>query len=111
MHHVAGLGPELALEMLSGLHRDAKRLADETLVNAIGVYLSQFARVLAQQGGPLSHLPTERGGDSGDTSRTAAARRRAEPEPADAPTEQPSAPESDLESAASGSAAGRRRRR
>jgi hypothetical protein len=106
-----GLGPELALEMLSGLHRDAKRLEDETLVKAIGVYLNQFALVLAQQGGPLSHLRTERTGDNGDTSRTAASRRRAEPEPADTPTEQSSIPESDVEAAASGSATGRRRRR
>jgi hypothetical protein len=106
-----GLGPELALELLSGLHRDAKRLDDETLVKAIGVYLNQFALVLAQQGGPLSHLRTERGDDIGDTSPTAASPRRAEPGPADAPPAQSATPESDVEAAASGTATGRRRRR
>lgn len=51
-----GLGPELALELLVGLRRDATRLGDDTLVKAIAVYLSQFSLVLTQQGGPLAHL-------------------------------------------------------
>lgn len=51
-----GLGPELAMATLRGLLRDAERLGDETLADAITVYQSQFALVLAQQGGPLSAL-------------------------------------------------------
>lgn len=51
-----GLGPELALELLQGLQRDAEQLADETLAQAATVYLNQFSLVLAQQGGPLSAL-------------------------------------------------------
>ena len=34
-----GLGPELALELLEGLHRDAKELGDDTLARAVAVYL------------------------------------------------------------------------
>ena len=51
-----GLGPELAMATLRGLLRDAERLGDETLADAVTVYQSQFALVLAQQGGPLSQL-------------------------------------------------------
>jgi hypothetical protein len=51
-----GLGPELAMATLRGLLRDAERLGDETLADAVTVYQSQFALVLAQQGGPLSEL-------------------------------------------------------
>jgi hypothetical protein len=41
---------------LRGLLRDAERLEDETLADAVTAYQSQFALVLAQQGGPLSEL-------------------------------------------------------
>jgi hypothetical protein len=51
-----GLGPELAMATLRGLLRDAERLEDETLADAVTVHLNQFALVLAQQGGPLSEL-------------------------------------------------------
>ncbi len=51
-----GLGPELAMATLRGLLRDAERLEDETLADAVTVYQSQFALVLAQQGGPLAEL-------------------------------------------------------
>lgn len=51
-----GLGPELALELLRGLLRDAERLEDDTLVKAVTVYKSQVGLVLAQQGGPLAEL-------------------------------------------------------
>lgn len=51
-----GLGPELAMATLRGLLRDAERLGDETLADAVTVYQNQFALVLAQQGGPLSEL-------------------------------------------------------
>jgi hypothetical protein len=51
-----GLGPELAMATLRGLLRDAERLGDETLADAVTVYQSQFALVLAQQGGPLADL-------------------------------------------------------
>jgi hypothetical protein len=57
-----GLGPELALELLEGLHRDAKELGDETLARAITVYLAQYGLVLGQQGGPLPEsLPAVNG--------------------------------------------------
>jgi hypothetical protein len=105
-----GLGPELALELLSGLHRDAKRLDDETLAKAIGVYLNQFALVLAQQGGPLSHLNAEAAKAGERKPRTTATRRAAEPEPTIAPDG--SGPESEPETAAApAKAAGSRRRR
>ena len=51
-----GLGPELAMATLRGLLRDAERLEDETLADAVAAYQNQFALVLAQQGGPLSEL-------------------------------------------------------
>jgi hypothetical protein len=44
-----GLGPELAIATLRGLLRDAERLGDETLADAVTVHLNQFALVLAQQ--------------------------------------------------------------
>jgi hypothetical protein len=51
-----GLGPELALELLQGLHRDAKELDDETLAGAVAVYLAQYGLVLGRQGGPLPRV-------------------------------------------------------
>ncbi|GFG51533.1 hypothetical protein CQY20_09040 [Mycolicibacterium agri] len=51
-----GLGPELAMAILRGLLRDAERLGDETLADAVTVYQNQFALILAQQGGPLAEL-------------------------------------------------------
>jgi hypothetical protein len=51
-----GLGPELALELLRGLLRDAEQLADATLASAVTVYQNQFVLVLAQQVGSLSGL-------------------------------------------------------
>jgi hypothetical protein len=55
-----GLGPELAVTTLRGLLRDAERLEDETLADAVTVHLNQFALVLAQQGGPLTELAAPR---------------------------------------------------
>lgn len=51
-----GLGPELALELLHGLLRDAEHLGDDTLARSVTVYLNQFSLVLAQQAGPLAQL-------------------------------------------------------
>lgn len=51
-----GLGPELAVEILRGLVRDAEQLSDGTLANAVTVHLNQFSLVLAQQAGPLTEL-------------------------------------------------------
>jgi len=48
-----GLGPELALEILEGLVRDADKLGDETLAKAATVYLAQYGLVLGQRSGPL----------------------------------------------------------
>ncbi|MCV7079027.1 hypothetical protein [Mycobacterium szulgai] len=55
-----GLGPELALELLRGLLRDAELLGDETLAASVMVYLNQFSLVLAQQAGSLTGLTTAR---------------------------------------------------
>ncbi|CAN5470878.1 hypothetical protein BH09ACT8_BH09ACT8_55570 [soil metagenome] len=54
-----GLGPEVTLELLRGLLRDAEHLGDDTLTNAIAVYQEQLLLVLAQQSGPLSQLAKE----------------------------------------------------
>lgn len=51
-----GLGPELALELLRGLLRDAEALGDGTLAGAVTVYLNQLSVVIAEQSGPLSGL-------------------------------------------------------
>jgi hypothetical protein len=51
-----GLGPELALELLHGLHRDAKKLGDDTLARAVTVYLTQYGLVLGRQSGPLPEV-------------------------------------------------------
>ena len=67
-----GLGPELAMATLRGLLRDAERLGDETLADAVTVYQNQFALVLAQQGGPLSELAAGRAVDDGREERCAA---------------------------------------
>ncbi len=62
-----GLGPEVTLELLQGLLRDAERLGDDTLAKAVAVHHEQLLLVLAQQSGPLSTLaaPTQarRGSD------------------------------------------------
>ena len=82
-----GLGPELAMATLRGLLRDAERLGDETLADAVTVYQSQFALVLAQQGGPLSELaaasPSATGGGNSAPQPTSAE------EPAKAPDDKP----------------------
>lgn len=49
---ILGLSPELTLAILKGLHRDAKDLGDDTLIDATRVYLTQFGSALAQHGGP-----------------------------------------------------------
>jgi hypothetical protein len=49
-----GLGPELAVEVLRGLLRDAEQLGDDTLASAVMVHLNQFSLVLARQAGPLA---------------------------------------------------------
>jgi hypothetical protein len=80
-----GLGPELAMTTLRGLLRDAERLGDETLADAVTVHLNQFALVMAQQGGPLSELA---GGV-----RPAAGAKAPAPAPAPAPAAQPASTE------------------
>ncbi|ORX21144.1 hypothetical protein AWC32_02045 [Mycobacterium xenopi] len=55
-----GMGPELALEILRGLLRDAEQLGDDTLTAAVTVHLNQFSLVLAQQSGPLAELAAAR---------------------------------------------------
>jgi hypothetical protein len=56
-----GLSPELTLAILKGLHRDAKDLGDDTLIDAATVYLTQFGSVLAQQGGPVADTSVSNG--------------------------------------------------
>jgi len=79
-----GLGPELALELLRGLLRDAEDLGDDTMAKAVSVYLGQFSLVLAQQGSLLSELAaaplsaTEAGPDEKAATE--------EPQPASPPT-------------------------
>lgn len=68
-----GLGPELALEILKGLHRDAKQLGDDTLVRGIAVYFNQLSLVLAQQGGPLEHLDATAPANAADDDELGAA--------------------------------------
>src|ERR1700704_3221965 len=48
--------PEVTLELLRGLLRDAERLGDDTLAKAVAVHQEQLLLVLAQQSGPLSTL-------------------------------------------------------
>lgn len=70
-----GLGPEVTLELLRGLLRDAEQLGDDTLTKAIAVYQEQLLLVLAQQSGPLSQLakesmaPSVNGGPKNTSSR------------------------------------------
>jgi hypothetical protein len=54
-----GLGPELTLAILEGLHRDSKELADDTLAEAVAVYLSQYGLVLGQRVGSLPDVLPE----------------------------------------------------
>jgi hypothetical protein len=56
-----GLSPELTLAILKGLHRDAKDLGDDTLIDAVTVYLTQFGSVLTQQGGPVPETAVSNG--------------------------------------------------
>lgn len=51
-----GLGPEVTLELLRGLIRDAEQLGEDALAKVVAVYQEQFLLVLAQQSGPLSRL-------------------------------------------------------
>jgi hypothetical protein len=79
-----GLGPELALELLQGMLRDAKELRDDTLAGAVRVYLSQYGLVLGQQGGPLPAAAPGRDGQapsSPDAKPAAAARAAADEKP------------------------------
>jgi hypothetical protein len=102
-----GLGPELALELLRGLLRDAEQLGDDTLAQALTVYQNQLALVLAQQGGPLSELAAA--GSSSpdgkpDKSRASSAHEKPDAAPASAADETPAG-------TAEVADAGRRRRR
>jgi hypothetical protein len=85
-----GLGPELALELLRGLLRDAEQLADATLASAVTVYQNQFVLVLAQQGGSLSGLAAGAGdgkpGKQAQPSSGAKAAVESSPEPVETPT-------------------------
>jgi hypothetical protein len=78
-----GVGPELAMATLRGLLRDAERIEDETLADAVTAYQSQFALVLAQQGGPLSELagglPGSTPPASGERTPSAQARQKEQP--------------------------------
>jgi hypothetical protein len=101
-----GLGPELALELLRGLRRDAEQLADATLASAVTVYQNQFVLVLAQQGGSLSGLAAGAavaGDGKPEKQAQPSAGAKADVESSPAPVETPTAP-------AEAAAGGRRRR-
>jgi hypothetical protein len=108
-----GLGPELAMATLRGLLRDAERLKDETLADAVTAYQGQFALILAQQGGPLSEL-------AGGAPPPPPAERKPQPQAAQkeppakaaegAPDKKP-APDESQESASEMAGDGRRHRR
>lgn len=107
-----GLGPELAMATLRGLLRDAERLEDETLADAVTAYQNQFARILAQQGGPLSELAAEAPQTSGDRKpqpTQAAPQRQAEAQEGE-PNKQPEADDT-AASTAEMAGDGRRHRR
>lgn len=57
---ILGLGPELALELLQGIHRDATDAGDETLSRAAAVYLTQYGLVLGNQAAGIPELPARR---------------------------------------------------
>ena len=107
-----GLGPELAMATLRGLLRDAERLGDETLADAVTVYQSQFALVLAQQGGPLSELAAGAPAATGRTEVQPQATSKLEPAKAteDKPDTQP-APDQSSTSTTELATDGRLRRR
>lgn len=104
-----GLGPELTEALLRGLLRDAEQLGDETLRDAVAVYLDQVARVLAQQGGLLSGLTLPAAQAAGSEEPPAPA-----PESSPSAETEPAAPrdtDAAVDSANKVAAAGRRRRR
>lgn len=121
-----GLGPEVTLQVLRGLLRDAELLSDDTLTQAIAVYQEQLLLVLAQQSGPLSRLATEASASS-DRRSSAAQPPRAEPASVGdgvapdpevsglrSPTTtaaQPTESDGEIDSAATEQTTGRRRRR
>jgi len=106
-----GLGPELAMATLRGLLRDAERLEDETLADAVTAYQSQFALVLAQQGGPLSELaggpppvkPPAGGGERKPAAQATPKEQPATAQPAKAQGDKPGAKPASHESPASAS--------
>ena len=106
-----GLGPELAMTTLRGLLRDAERLGDETLADAVTVHLNQFALVLAQQGGPLSELAA--GAPPATSGRTSQPQATSTEKPAEAPDDKPAkqTPEESPKSTAELTADGRRHQR
>ncbi len=107
-----GLGPELAMATLRGLLRDAERLGDETLADAVTVYQNQFALVLAQQGGPLSELaagaPSATGTRSPQPQATSTEQQAKAPE--DKPDNKQPAPDDSPTSTSELTTDGRRRR-
>lgn len=110
-----GLGPELAMATLRGLLRDAERLKDETLADAVTAYQSQFAQVLAQQGGPLSELaggaPPPAGERKPQPPKEQQQAKAAPPRPADDKSETKPVPDENPTSATELAGDGRRHRR
>ena len=107
-----GLGPELAMTTLRGLLRDAERLGDETLADAVTVHLNQFALVMAQQGGPLSELAA--GAPPATAGRTSQPQATSTEKPTKAPDDKPAkqqAPDESPKSTAELTADGRRHQR
>jgi hypothetical protein len=106
-----GLGPELAMATLRGLLRDAERLEDETLADAVTAYRNQFALVLAQQGGPLSELAGGPPPPQGEKKPPQQPPAKEQPKPADSAPDAKSAPDDTATPAAEMVGDGRRHRR
>jgi hypothetical protein len=104
-----GLGPELALELLRGLLRDAEQLGDDTLARAVSVYLGQFSLVLAQQGSLLSE-PVDASSSATDANSSATDAKSDEQAATEEPQPAPPSLADELSATTRRLAAGERRR-
>jgi hypothetical protein len=106
-----GLGPELAMATLNGLLRDAERIGDETLADAVTVYQNQFALVLAQHGGSLSELAVAPSAGTGERGAQPQAASEESPKTTEAKPAKPSVSDESASATGQLETDGRRRRR
>jgi C4-dicarboxylate-specific signal transduction histidine kinase len=71
-----GLGPDLTLAILEGLRSQAEDLDDQTLTQAVAVYLTQYGLVLAER---LGQLPDSGSAEIGGSDDSKPANGRSEP--------------------------------